>query len=282
MNQGPGQGLGEYRGIGFLQFDVLRELGAAGFFTTRLGGVSGGPYSSLNLGLQTGDDPEKVDENRRKVESWLVSVWDGSRRTSGTLIAVPGQVHKTEVAVVTRPPVSEAVPDGASPYAWFPGKDALVTRDTGIILSALFADCVPVYLVDPVTPAVGLVHAGWRGTLQLISAVTVAAMAGAFGTMPGQCFAILGPSIGPCCYRTGEEVADRFEERFGSSVVTRTRRGTFVNLWESNSLALVQAGVARQSIVPCRTCTSCAPALFYSHRASGGTTGRMGAYIWLL
>ncbi|MGD0154273.1 MAG: polyphenol oxidase family protein, partial [Thermacetogeniaceae bacterium] len=173
--------------------------------------------------------------------------------------------------------------------------DAQVTALPGVPLFGLFADCLAVYLYDPVHGAIGLAHAGWRGTVAGIAGKTVAVMAEQFGTCPEDCHAALAPAAGPCCYEVGDEVAEASMAVFPAEwQVLRPRRDigqttgqksgsprgrwTF-DLWEGNARWLQKAGLYRERILISRICTICRQDLFFSHRGSGGCTGRMAALI---
>jgi YfiH family protein len=160
-------------------------------FTTRRGGASAGPYAELNLGMSTGDDSGRVAENRRLLCSTLSL--DVER------LSIVKQVHSDRVVVVDKPPTGDEPTIEA---------DAQVTGVPGLPLFGLFADCLAVMIYDPVHGAIGLAHAGWRGTVAGIAGKMVAVMAERYGTRPEQCHAALAPAAGPCCYEVGDEVAD--------------------------------------------------------------------------
>lgn len=168
-------------------------LPAAAAFTTRGGGISVGPYASLNLGAGSGDDPAAVATNSHRLASAL-----GFRTAD---LARLRQVHGAEVAVVERP----------GPPGWPIGEfDAAVTDRPDVVLLVLAADCVPVLLVDPERPAIGAVHAGWRGVAADAPGAAVRRMVEAFGSRPASLRAAIGPCIGPCCYEVDEPVAEAF------------------------------------------------------------------------
>lgn len=212
-------------------------------FTTRLGGVSEGPFSSLNLGRRTGDDVERVDENRRILCSEVGA--DAGR------LALNYQLHST---TINR---AEAGARGT------PG-DGLWTEERGLPILALTADCVPVALVRADGPAaVAVVHAGRIGVL-------AGALAEAVRTLGGRIAAAIGPAAGPCCYEVGSEVATPYRARFGDEVM----RGRNLDLWRASELALHEAGVDHVHRVD--LCTICRPDLFFSHRRDGKPRGVQG------
>jgi hypothetical protein len=214
-------------------------------FSTRAGGVSEGPFASLNLGRMTADEPGRVDENRRRL---LAEVGGDAAR-----LTLNRQVHSADVRR------AEAGERGR------PG-DGLWTDETGLPLLALAADCVPIALVrtNGDRPAAAVLHAGWRGLLDGIVEAGVAALGRRAAA------AAIGPAIGPCCYEVGPEVARPFRSRFGADVI----RGRHLDLWAAAEHALRRAGVG--SIERVDLCTACHPELFFSHRRDAGLTGRQG------
>jgi polyphenol oxidase len=219
-------------------------------FTTRVGGVSEGPYASLNLGRKSGDVPERADENRR-----LACVAIGADVEK---LALNYQVHSDRVL-------------RAAPAMRGERADGLWTDEPGLPVLAMAADCLPIALVraDADDPAVAVLHAGWRGLLAGIVAAGARALGG--GTLS----AAVGPAIGPCCYEVGEEVAAPFRERFGDDVV----HGRTLDLWTSAERALHEAGVER--VVRFDRCTACEPETFFSHRRDAGRTGRQGVIAYV-
>ena len=213
-------------------------------FSTRRGGVSEGPYESLNLGRRTGDDVERVDENRRIVCSALgVDAGD---------LALNFQMHST---IVNR---AEAGVRGAAEG------DALWTDEPGVPVAALAADCVPVALARREgAPAVAVAHAGWRGLLAGV-------LENAVQTLGGRAEAAIGPSAGPCCYEVGEEVARPYRERFGDGIMV----GRNLDLWSAAETALTAAGV--DTVHRVDLCTICNPERFFSHRRDGKPRGVQG------
>jgi len=217
--------------------------GSSVVFSTREGGVSTGPYESLNLGRMTGDDVGRVDENRRRLCAELDA--DADR------LALNRQVHSTLV--------HRAVPGARGE----PG-DGLWSDDPGQPILAMTADCLPIALArSSGKPAVAVLHAGWRGLLAGIVAVGT-------GTLGGRLQAAIGPAIGPCCYEVGDEVLAPFAETFGADVVD----GRKLDLWTAAERALDAAGV--DDVVRTDLCTFCNPKLFFSHRRTGKPRGVQG------
>jgi YfiH family protein len=236
---------------------------------TRLGGVSRPPWASLNLGSTVGDDPRAVQRNHELI--WNALRLDGARACT------VWQVHGADAVVATPPPV--ATPNG---WRWLARADGLVTDRPGLPLVMRFADCVPIFLYDSVRGAIGLAHAGWRGTVAGVGPSTVHAMQRAFGSQPADIWAGLGPSIGPECYRVGVEVVAAVRGSFGDveGLVGQAEDGSaHLDLWAANRLALERAGV--EQIEVAGLCTACHTDEFYSHRAERGRTGRFGAVLAL-
>lgn len=249
-------------------------------FTGRKGGVSSFPYASLNLAFHVGDDPADVIRNREAVAGALgYSLQDW---TCGE------QVHRAEAAVVTAADKGRGSLNRASAFA---DTDALVTDVPGVLLTSFYADCVPLYFFDPDRPAVGLAHAGWKGTVAEIAAAVVKRMGEAYGTRPERLLAAIGPSIGECCYEVDERVMSEVrrvlegmdEERIGGVPVARGTGGgkSVLNLKELNRRIMIKAGILPTHIECTTWCTSCNHDVFFSYRKDGGTTGRMASFVGL-
>jgi YfiH family protein len=223
-------------------------------FTTRLGGVSEGPFESLNLGILTDDDPDRVVENRLRASAAV-----GADPETATMA---WQVHGGDV--------TEAKAKGIVERTVFDQCDGLWTDRPGQAMALVTADCFPVALARTNgNPKLCVLHVGWRGLLAGIvdSGVT------AFGT--GPLAAIVGPGIGSCCYEVGDEVSIPFRERFGPDIASNGH----VDLGAATELALKDAGVA--TIERIGHCTSCEPELFFSHRRDRGRTGRQGVIAYI-
>jgi polyphenol oxidase len=221
-------------------------------FSTRRGGISRPPFGTLNLGLNTADDSASIHENLARF--CRAGGWDRER------MAFTRQVHGDRIEAVTSPGVH-------------PDTDALITDSAEVILVIQVADCVPVFLYDPVRRAVGLVHAGWRGTALEIAGKTVRAMSERFGSKPADLSACIGPSIGPCCCEVGDDVAERFPAEYLSH--------GHLDLWRCNRDSLIRSGMAADSVHLSRLCSACHKDWFFSYRGDGGETGRMMGVIGL-
>jgi YfiH family protein len=220
-------------------------------FSTRVGGVSTGPFASLNLGILTGDEPERVVENRRRVCAEI-----GAAPERATMA---WQRHSALVA--------KADPRGiVTPGTPFERCDGLWSDDATQPMLLLTADCLPVAIArrNGSAPALALLHVGWRGLLEGIVDAGVAAL------RAGNLSAAIGPGIGPCCYEVGEEVAGPFRTRFGADVL----HGRNLDLWTCTERALRAAGCSAVERID--LCSACREDLFFSHRRDGGVTGRQG------
>ena len=236
-------------------------------FTTRLGGVSEGYLSSLNIGMHRGDKPENVAENYRRLGE--------SIGFSTEKLVLANQIHTDIVRVVT-----EADCLGSLSHRDYPECDALITNTPGIALTVFTADCTPILLHDPVTGAVGAVHAGWRGTAAGIARKAVDAMVSAFGCNRENICAAIGPNIGVCCFETDRDVPEAMVSALGEDAkpFIRAHGEKFhVDLKQINALWLRRSGVTNIEIST--HCTACAPDLFWSHRVTKGERGSQGAII---
>jgi YfiH family protein len=232
---------------------------------TRLGGHSSSPWESLNTGHTVGDAPEAVRGNHRAIcEALGVEM---------AQLVSPHQVHGAHVASVGIEHRGRVIAN----------TDALITNVPGVVLMLRFADCTPIWLYDRQRGAVGLVHAGWRGTVAGVAGAAVRAMQVAFGCRPHDLVAGIGPSIGPCCYEVGADVVQAVERAFGQASVSflqpRAAGKWHLDMWAANRHQLVEAGVRQIEVAG--TCTACNTGEWFSHRAEHGRTGRMGALVAL-
>ncbi|MDF2924000.1 MAG: pgeF [Paenibacillaceae bacterium] len=241
-------------------------------FTGRGGGVSQPPYASLNMGLHVGDRLEAVLENRRRAALGVgipLSSW-----TFGE------QVHDCKVQCVTSQEAGRGI---HSREDAFQGKDAFITRERGVAMAGLFADCVPLYFLDPEHRAVGIAHAGWKGTVLQVAGETVRSMAMQFGTKTEAVRAVIGPSIGSCCYEVDNAIIATVQEKTGMSgepYWTSSPSGKYMlNLQEINRQIMIKAGIMPHHIEITKLCTGCNLSRFFSHRKEGDLTGRMAAWI---
>jgi purine-nucleoside/S-methyl-5'-thioadenosine phosphorylase / adenosine deaminase len=251
--------------IRYFTFNLLDGSKLIHAIFTRHGGVSTSPWQSLNVGGTVGDEPEHVRENRQRSFRALdlnpASIYD------------VWQVHGKEVVLVEGP----RRPDEAYHQA-----DIILTDRPGVTLFMRFADCVPILLYDARQGVAGLVHAGWRGTVQLAVAAAVQAMQTNYYCRPADIFAGIGPSIGAHHYPVGAEVVQQVQNAFGpraSTFLSQQNGKTNLDLWAANRAVLENCGV--ENIEISGLCTACNPGDWYSHRGESGRTGRFGALIAL-
>lgn len=242
-------------------------------FTTRAGGVSDGEWSSLNVSFTRGDDETAVRENFRRVAEAF-----------GVLpeqIVCSMQTHTTNVRRVY---ASDGGAGVTQPLTWR-DVDGLITDVPGLLLGTFYADCVPLYFVDPVHRAIGLSHSGWRGTVARMGDVTLRAMADAFGSRPQDVICAIGPSICQNCYEVSADVAEQFIAEFSGADETLlypTGGDKYqLNLWEANRRVLLEAGVLPEHLQITDLCTCCNPHNLFSHRYTGGRRGNLGAFLML-
>lgn len=240
-------------------------------FSTRLGGVSEGIFSSMNLSYTRGDSKEAVDENYRRIADIL-----GCRVES---FVCSDQTHTTNVRKVTEGDCGKGVVIPRD----YQDVDGLVTDRAGVVLATFFADCVPLYFLDVRQRVIGLAHAGWRGTVGRIGKKMIDMMTAEYGCKRENIIAAIGPSICADCYEVSEDVAVQFEAEFGNTVLrTGKQPGKYqLDLWKANAEVLLHAGLTPAQIEVTDICTCCNPSLLFSHRASKGKRGNLGAFLML-
>lgn len=253
-------------GLRYFTFEQLSAAGVKHAVFTRQGGVSSAPYDSLNVGSTVGDQPSHVRHNlhsafaalQRKPESMFDS-W---------------LVHGTDVQVASAPRPA----DWARP----PKADIIITDQPEVTLFMRYADCVPLLLYDPQQRAAALAHAGWRGTVTHVPAVAVAALGQHFGSRPQDLIAAIGPAISVEHYEVGDEVVQQVQGAFATradELLPAFGKSIHFDLVAANRMVLEQAGVHK--IETANLCTVSNPQDWFSHRGSGGRTGRFGALITL-
>lgn len=243
-------------------------------FSTRIGGVSENEFSQMNLSFSRGDVRENVLENYRRIAAAI--------GFDDTHIVCSDQTHTVNVREVTQ----EDLGKGYIRPRDYTDVDGLVTNTPGVVLATFYADCVPLYFVDPVHHAVGLSHSGWRGTVGDIAGVTVRLMQEKYGTEPLDIVAAIGPSICQSCYEVSEDVIDQFKEAYDGSLWERLfyakENGKYqLNLWEACRQNMLRAGIAKEHISVTDICTCCNPDILFSHRASCGKRGNLAAFLGL-
>ncbi|MCI6536411.1 MAG: peptidoglycan editing factor PgeF [Lachnospiraceae bacterium] len=260
--------------VPLFHFPLLDQTGEVRHcFTTRYGGVSEGIFSSLNLSFNRGDVKEDVEENYRRVAEIL--------GTDCAHLVCSDQTHTTNVRLVTKADAGKGV---ISPRD-YTDVDGLITDIPGLTLVTFYADCVPLYFVDPVHHAIGLSHSGWRGTVARMGKCTLEAMHEAFGTEASDVYCAIGPSICQDCYEVSEDVAEQFMQVFPgheSELLIDKGNGKYqLDLWKANEIVLLDAGVQKAHLEVTDVCTCCNPELLFSHRASHGKRGNLGAFLCL-
>jgi polyphenol oxidase len=263
----------ERDGLAAYRFDMLSGQGVDALISTRPGGVSTDPYTSLNLGLGVGDEEEAVLANRRRLFATYGlplnrSVW--SR-----------QVHSDRIAIVGTADAGSGALDASTAID---ATDALVTAAVDVPLCVTVADCVPIAIHDPKLAVIALVHAGWGGTVLRIASQTVEEMRSRFGSDTADLIVGIGPSIGPDRYEVGADVIAGVRESYGARADELLRpRGdgkALLDLWTANRLDLESAGVEPAKIEVAGISTADTPDRLYSYRAES-RTGRLAAVICL-
>ncbi len=279
--------------VEFLSFPSLERTGIVShLISTRVGGVSEGIFSTMNLSFTRGDRKEHVEENYRRIAGILGCSSDD--------IVATQQTHTVNIRKVTASDRGK----GVTRERDYTDIDGLITDEPGIALAVFTADCVPVFFVDPVHKAIGVAHSGWRGTAGRIGEHMVKLMGEEYGTVPKDLFTAIGPSICRDCYEVSEDVAEVFRKEFADDAdlideLIRTERykwaegptalivpgreaGKYqLDLWLANMAVLRRAGVPAEQIAVTDVCTCCNPDYLFSHRASQGKRGNLGAFLML-
>lgn len=262
--------------VTYLTYPAFEKLeGIIHGFSTRLGGVSRGIYSSMNLSFTRGDDENSVMENyRRLAEAVGFSVEN---------IVTSDQTHTANVRVITEADRGNGITK-PRPYT---DVDGMITNVPGLVLATFYADCVPLYFIDPVRKAIGLSHSGWRGTAAHIGAVTVRRMQEEYESLPEDIYGAIGPSICQECYEVSEDVILEFQKTFPEQswrdLFYRKENGKYqLNLWEANRQIMLEAGLIEEHISLPGLCTCCNPEFLFSHRASRGKRGNLGAFLGII
>lgn len=254
----------QINGIVMYQFEELPDAEAVNHaILTRIGGVSQGPYATLNLGHTVGDDRAAVEENHRRALGVL-----GLEKEE---TVCPHQIHGAHVDIVGREHLGTVRPE----------TDAMVTAEPQVPLMMRFGDCTPVLLFDPVQRVVGMVHAGWRGVVVGVVEATVRTMVEHLNCDPAEIWAGIGPTIGPCCYEVGRDVAGKIAASCptGADVVRHVNGHVHADLPTAVEAQLRAAGI--EHVEDAGLCTSCRVDEFFSHRAEHGRTGRFGIVMEL-
>ncbi len=257
-----------------LEFQALSKIpGMKHCFTTRDGGVSQGIYQSLNLSFTRGDDKACVTDNYQRVAQAMGS--------SISNIVTSDQTHTTNVRRVG----GEDAGSGVIKPRSYHDVDGMITNEKGLLLATFYADCVPLYFVDPIKRVIGLSHSGWKGTVHRMGQATIDAMHREFGCEPQDIIACIGPSICMSCYEVSEDVAAAFIREFpgqeGDLLLNHGNGKYQLDLWKANEMVLLDAGITKAHLTTTNLCTCCNPTKLFSHRASHGKRGNLGAFLML-
>lgn len=267
-----------------LKYPLLEELGIVKHcFTTRIGGVSEGIFGTMNLSFTRGDDKSAVEENYRRLAEAMEVDYEKFVFTD--------QTHTVNVRKVSMADAGK----GLVRERDYQDVDGLITNEPGLVLSTFFADCVPLYFVDPVHRAIGMSHSGWRGTVARMGRVTLEAMQREYGTKPEDVICAIGPSICQDCYEVSWDVAEEFAKEFSGheqeilmespkneAIQEQADKKYQLNLWRANEIVLLEAGVKEEHIAVTDICTCCNPDVLFSHRASHGKRGNLGGFLCLI
>ena len=259
----------------YLSYSLLEQTGIVNHgFSTRIGGVSEGIFSSMNLSFSRGDDEERVRENFKRMTEAIGAEPDS--------LVFAAQTHTTNVRKVT----AEDKGKGIVYPLDYQDVDGLITNESGICLTTFYADCVPLFFIDPVHKAIGLSHSGWRGTVGKMGQETLRRMKEEYGTDAKDVIAAVGPSICQDCYEVSEDVIEKFKEAFdeihwGELFYEEENRKFQLNLWKANEIILLEAGVPKENIAVTNVCTNCNSDVLFSHRATKGQRGSLAAFMTL-
>ena len=261
--------------VPYLEYPLLTDTKIVHHgFSTRLGGVSQGCYASMNLSFTRGDDEAAVRENYHRIAKSIGVKCEN--------MVLSQQTHTTNVRVVTEKDKGKGI---VKPLD-YTDVDGMVTNIHGICLVTFYADCVPLYFVDPVQKAIGLSHSGWRGTVGKIGKETIRKMEEQYGSDPKDILAAVGPSICKDCYEVSEDVIlefqKNFRERYWKDLFYRKENGKYqLDLWKANEIIFKESGILPEHIAVTNVCTHCNSEILYSHRTSGDRRGNLAAFLAL-
>lgn len=259
--------------VPFLTFPQLEQFSdICHGFSTRLGGVSEGYLGTMNLSFARGDKEEAVYENYRRIADAI-----GFQPEN---VVMSDQTHTTNVRIITEKDQGNGITRPRN----FTDVDGMITNVPGLVLTTFYADCVPLYFVDPVHKAIGLSHSGWKGTVGKIGLETVRKMKETYQTDPACLYAAIGPSICQDCYEVSEDVISQFQDSFHEKdwkdLFYKKENGKYqLNLWEVNRKIMLEAGIKEEHISMPGICTCCNPEFLFSHRASKGKRGNLAAFL---
>lgn len=256
----------------YLQIEEFFGFDIKAYFTSRIGGVSTGKYDSLNLGLHTADHKESVLKNRKLLAESIGIEPDN--------FTAAEQIHGDNIYNVDSRDRGSGALDYQNSIA---GVDALITDKAGIPLISFYADCVPLYFVEPEKKIIALAHAGWKGTVKEIGKKTISAMKDKYDIKPGDIWVAIGPSISRDFYQVDDNVVERFKEHFPDFrefIVDKGKGQYLLDLWQANISSMKRAGIEDKHIILSNYCTFSNEEYFYSYRRDNKKTGRMASIIY--
>ena len=269
----PHMRMNEKNGVKYLTYPAFEQLpDIVHSFSTRIGGASEGIFSTMNFSFGRGDDDNAIRENYERMGKAVgFSIED---------VVASNQTHTTNVRLVGEEDRGNGV---VHPNA-FQDVDGMITNTPGLVLATFYADCVPLYFIDPIHKAIGLSHSGWKGTVGKIGRVTIEKMKEQFGSDPSQILTAIGPSICQECYEVSEDVIlefqNSFAEKYWNRLFYQKENGKYqLNLWEANRIIFLESGIKEAHISMPGICTCCNPELLFSHRATLGKRGNLAAFL---
>lgn len=270
----PNLNIKKNEGVTFLTYPAFEDVEwLVHGFSTRLGGVSQGIYSSMNLSFTRGDEESCVRENYNRIAAAM-----GFRAEN---IVTSDQTHTCNVRKVTEKDRGKGI---VTPRD-YTDIDGMITNVPSLVLATFYADCVPLYFVDTRNKAIGMAHAGWRGTAGAMAEKMLERMKKEYGTEPSDVKVGIGPSIGACCFQVDDPVVNIFNENFDFAhkyITDDNEKGKYkIDLWGVNKELLIRNGVKAENIEIGNICTKCNPDIFYSHRVMGEQRGTMAAFLFL-
>lgn len=259
--------------VTYVTFPLLQKEGLIHGFSTRLGGVSKGYFSSMNLSFQRGDHEEDVKENYKRIGKAI--------GFSPENLVFSDQIHEDTIYSVTKDDCGKGYTKEL-----LKGNDGLVTNERQVPLVTFYADCVPIFFYDPAKGVIGMAHSGWRGTVKRIGCKMLSKMQTEYGSKVEDILVVIAPSICKDCYEISEDVANEFKKEMKEIptelYLEEKGNGKYqLDLWKVNEEMLLRAGVKREHLAVTDLCTCCNPELFFSHRASEGKRGNLAGFMML-
>lgn len=263
----------ENNGVSYITFNILNDISwLKNAFSTRVGGVSDGIYSSMNLSYTLNDDAKNVDKN--------FNIFGNATGINVEDMVYSMQTHTTNVLKVT----SDKKGMGILRARDYKDIDGLITNEPNVCLVTSYADCVPLYFVDTKNKAIGLSHSGWRGTVGNIAKNTLSSMNKEYNTQAEDVIAVIGPSICKDCYEVSSDLYDEFAKQYSKEeledMFVKKDNGKYqLDLWKANYYNFINLGINKENISVTDTCTCCNKKLLFSHRGSNGKRGTLCAFL---